>query len=301
MRVAAVRRFRLPAAPVVISAIPQCAAAVFAIKCLAMSRTTRGGYPATGGHHPPAREKKFENSHFFLDELYRCRIGFTRVEHWWEWGTTIKQEPRDPSPSVRGGPPAGSGNTPEIKVVDLNSVTLDLSQDTWIKVAADSKKGFHFPYYLFMPKGIDPGAKGHLFVETNNTGTTSDDFQVHDDAAARLVRDSHATRIARGFGAPLLVPVFPRPRDHRQLDAFRQKAAFRFLLQAQGHDDAKITEQDLRGNCSGGHGAFQRVVVGPPSAELEKLASGVTYSLVPVEQCAEYTWQVKAGVQLIRP
>ncbi len=85
------------------------------------------------------------------------------------------------------------------------------------------------------------------------------------------------------------------------MDAFQQKAAFRFLLQAQGHDDVKITEQDVRGNCSDGRGEFQGFVVTLPSAELGKLASGVAYTLVPVDQRAEYTWQVKAGVQLIRP
>jgi len=467
-----------------------------------------------------------------------------------------------PSPRRR------SGSAPEIKTVDPNSVTLDLSQDTWVKISADPKKGFHFPYYLFVPKGIDPAADRHLFVETNNTGTTSDDFQVHDDAAARLVRDSYATRIARELGTPLLVPVFPRPReqgrvythsldedtllipsgplqridlqliqmirdaqallrrnhvhvrdkvfmhgysasgvfanrfgvlhpqvvravatggvnaipifpiaqwhgttlpfpvgiadlkkiadidfdeaaykqvsqyiymgyldrndttlsrdafceehaklireligaempkrwqvsqsiyrelaisaqcvtyngsgheikpemiddivkffransgdgfvpirpheypfvefqeiktahinglywqgdekipegnrrlfgdkdhfiicidewmagqDHRQLNAFQEKAVFRFLLKAPGHDDVPITEKHLKGNCSSGRGAFQGFVVGLPSSELGKIASGVAYTLVPVEQREEYAWQVKAGVQLVRP
>ena len=461
-----------------------------------------------------------------------------------------------------------SDGAPDITVVDPNSVALDLSQDTWIKIAADSKKGFHFPYYLFVPTGIDPAADRHLFVETNNTGTTSDDFQVHDDAAARLVRDSYANRIARELGTPLLVPVFPRPadqwqaythsldedtlliasgplqridlqlirmtrdaqallrrnhvsvrdkvfmhgysasgvfanrfpvlhpqvvravatggvnaipifplaqwhgttlpfpvgiadlkkiaaidfdepaykqvsqyiymgyldrndttlshdafcqehaqlireligaempqrwqvsqsiyrelalpaqcvtyhgsgheikremiddivkffransgagfvpiqpheypfvefkeikiahikglywqgderipegsrnlfgdrnhfiisieewmagQDHRQLNTFQEKAVFRFLLQVSGHDDVQITEKDFKGTCSSGGGAFQGFVVGLPSAELAKLASGVAYTLVPVEQREEYAWQVNVGVQLVRP
>ncbi|MCU0915339.1 MAG: hypothetical protein MUC88_12350 [Planctomycetes bacterium] len=105
----------------------------------------------------------------------------------------------------------------EIGVVDPNRVTLDLSQDTWLKIAANPKSGFHYPYYLFVPKGLDPAADRHLFVETNNTGTTSDDFQVHDAAAARLVRASYTNRIARELGTPLLVPVFPRPRDRWQI------------------------------------------------------------------------------------
>jgi hypothetical protein len=461
-----------------------------------------------------------------------------------------------------------SRSAPDIKVADPNMVTLDLSQDTWIKIAADSKKGFHFPYYLFVPKGIDSAADRHMLVETNNTGTTSDDFQVHDEAAVRLVRDSYATRIARELGTPLLVPVFPRPadqwqaythsldedtlliasgplkridlqliqmirdaqtllrrnhvnvqdkvfmhgysasgvfanrfpvlhpqivravatggvnaipifpiaqwhgttlpfpvgiadlkkiadidfdepaykqvsqyiymgyldrndttlsrdafceehaklireligvempqrwqvsqsiyrelaipaqcvtyngsaheikpemiddivkffransgagfvpiqpheypfvefkeikvahinglywqgdekipegvrglfgnkdhflisieewmagQDHRQLNAFQEKAVFRFLLQTPGHDDIQITEKHFQGTCSSGRGVFQGFVVGLPSAELAKLASGVAYTLVPVDQRQEYAWQVKSGVQLVRP
>jgi len=473
-------------------------------------------------------------------------------------------------PQDLASPPARrrSDHAPEIKTVDPNRVTLDLSQDTWIKIAADPKKGFHFPYYLFIPKGIDPAADRHLFVETNNTGTASDDFQVHDDAAARLVRDSYANRIARELGTALLVPGFPRPRDqwqaythsldedtllissgplkridlqliqmireaqallrrnhvnaqdkvfmhgysasgvfanrfpvlhpevvravatggvnaipifpiaqwhgttlpfpvgiadlkkiadidfnepayqqvsqylymgyldrndttlsrdafceehaklireligaempkrwqvsqsiyrelglpaqcvtyngsgheiksemiedvvkffransgrgfvpiqpheypfvefqeiktahinglywqgdaripesirklfgnknhfiisidewmagqdHRQLNAFQEKAAFRFLLKAQGQDDIQVTEKHFQGTCSSGRGEFQGFVVGLPSSELAKLASGVAYTIVPADQREEYTWQVKAGVQLTRP
>jgi len=110
----------------------------------------------------------------------------------------------------------GSGGAPEINVVDPESVALELSHDTWVKIAGDPKKGFHFPYYLFVPKGIDPAADWHLFVEPNNTGKTSDDLQVHNDAATRLVQGSHANRIARELGTPLLVPVFPRPAEQWQ-------------------------------------------------------------------------------------
>jgi hypothetical protein len=462
----------------------------------------------------------------------------------------------------------GSGGGPEIKAVDPSSVTLDLSQDTWLKVPADPRKGFHFPYYLFVPKGIEPAADSHLLVEGNNTGMTSDDFQVHDDAAARLVKASHANRIARELGTPLLVPVFPRPagqwqaythsldedtlmipsgplkridlqliqmirdaqallrrnhvnvrdkvflhgysasgvfanrfpvlhpqivraiaaggvnaipilpvaqwhgttlpfpvgiadlkriadidfdetayrqvsqyiymgyldrndttlsrdafceehaklireligaempkrwevsqsiyrelaipaqcvtyngsaheikpemiddivkffransgsgfvpiqphqypfvefkeikvahinglfwqgdkkipegsrklfgdkdhfiisveewmtgQDHRQLNAFHEKAAFRFLLKALGQDDIQVMEKHFKGTCSSGRGEFQGFVVGLPTSELSKIVSGVEYTIVPVDQGAEYKWQVNAGVRLVRP
>jgi hypothetical protein len=332
----------------------------------------------------------------------------------------------------------------DIEVVDPNRVTLDLSQDTWLKVGADPEKGFNFPYLLFVPKGIDPAADRHLFVETNNTGRTSDDLQVHEKAAVRLVHADYTNRIARELGTPLLVPVFPRPatewqiythsldedttlsrdafceehsrlireqigaemperwrvsqsiykelglpaqcvtyngsgheikremiddvvrffransgegfvaiqpheypfvefaeikvahinglywqgderipealrgvhgdkggfiisiddwmtgQDHRQLDAFRGHTVFRFLLKAQGHEDIRITEKEYGGNCSSGRGEFQGFYVNLPPSELAKIVPGASYTIMPVEQRTEYTWQVKEGVQLVR-
>ena len=90
-------------------------------------------------------------------------------------------------------------------------------------------------------------------------------------------------------------------QDHRQLNVFQEKAAFRFLLKADGHDDIQITEKHCQGRCSSGNGEFQGFVVGLPSAALGKLVAGVAYTLVPVEQREEYTWQVRPGVRLVRP
>lgn len=112
-------------------------------------------------------------------------------------------------------PPRQTG-APELKAVDPRTFTLDPSQDHWVKIAENPQQGYQFPFYLFIPRGIALGAERHLFVEPNNTGTTSDDFRVHEEAAARLVRSSYATRIAQGLGTPLLVPVFPRPAGQWQ-------------------------------------------------------------------------------------
>lgn len=100
-----------------------------------------------------------------------------------------------------------------IITIDPQTATLDQSQNSWMKIPAQAAKGFHFPYYLFVPKDLAPAVDRHLFVEPNNTGTTSDNFETHENAAARLLTDSHATRIARELGSPLLVPVFPRPAE----------------------------------------------------------------------------------------
>jgi hypothetical protein len=90
-------------------------------------------------------------------------------------------------------------------------------------------------------------------------------------------------------------------QNHRQLDAFAKNAAFRFVLRAAGHEDILIAEEYSQGNCSSGQGDFQGFVVGLPPAESAKLARGIAYALVPVEQGDEYIWEVRDGVHLVRP
>jgi hypothetical protein len=89
---------------------------------------------------------------------------------------------------------------------------LDLSGDDLFQVEAQASEGFHFPYYLFLPAGIDKNSPTYLLVETNNSGMVSDDPEVHRAKALTLVKTSYANRMARRLGVPLLVPTFPRPR-----------------------------------------------------------------------------------------
>lgn len=109
----------------------------------------------------------------------------------------------------------GTDDESVLKAVDSNGVKLDLSTDVLVKVISKPAHGFNFPYYLFVPHTIDPNNDLHMLVETNNTGTTSDDFEIHDHKARRLAEQSYATKIARKLDAPLLVPTFPRPRDEQ--------------------------------------------------------------------------------------
>ncbi len=93
---------------------------------------------------------------------------------------------------------------------------IELTGDVVVEVESDPVGGFNFPYCLFVPNKIDRSGKVYLFVETNNTGTTSDDFEVHRERALRLVSQSYPNRIVRRLQVPLLVPVFPRPRTDWQ-------------------------------------------------------------------------------------
>ena len=92
---------------------------------------------------------------------------------------------------------------------------LNLSNELLCRVSVDLTEGFAFPYYLFVPQGIDSSKPVHLLIEPCNTGTVSDNFKVHDKNAKGLAERSHATDIARKLRVPLLVPVFPRPGGAR--------------------------------------------------------------------------------------
>ena len=102
------------------------------------------------------------------------------------------------------------------ETVISNIRDIELTGNDIIKVEANVQKGFNFPFFLFIPETIDKNKANYLFVETNNTGTTSDDLEVHLEKALNLVKRSYANTIARGLNVPLLVPVFPRPSTQWQ-------------------------------------------------------------------------------------
>jgi len=89
---------------------------------------------------------------------------------------------------------------------------LDLSGDDILQVEARASKDFNFPYYLFIPTGIDKHNPIYILVEPNNSGMASDDPEIHQAKALTLVKNSYANKMARRLGVPLLVPTFPRPR-----------------------------------------------------------------------------------------
>ena len=75
------------------------------------------------------------------------------------------------------------------------------------KIEANPEKGFHWPYYLFVPDTLSSSTT--LLVEPNNTGTSSDDPMFHDNSAHNLICDH--SWFALDLNVPLLIPTFPRP------------------------------------------------------------------------------------------
>ena len=106
----------------------------------------------------------------------------------------------------------GSESKDVAKIEAIHKV--DLSGDDILQVEAQASEGFNFPYYLFIPSGIDKDRQIHMLVEPNNSGMVSDDLEVHRAKALALVKRSHANRMAKRLGVPLLVPTFPRPRTN---------------------------------------------------------------------------------------
>lgn len=81
--------------------------------------------------------------------------------------------------------------------------------ETIIEVKADPKKGFSFPFLLKIPENI---TTNFLVVETNNTGTVSDDFDVHYQSAKKaIVGNAVGPWLAKKLNSPILIPIFPRP------------------------------------------------------------------------------------------
>jgi predicted esterase len=84
-----------------------------------------------------------------------------------------------------------------------------------IKISPEPGKGFHWDYFLYLPKSLsDPSLrseKRYLFVAPNNTGRTDDNIQTHEEAARRKMFG--LGQFAENLRAPVLQPIFPRPKQ----------------------------------------------------------------------------------------
>jgi pimeloyl-ACP methyl ester carboxylesterase len=78
-------------------------------------------------------------------------------------------------------------------------------------VDASPEAGFHYPYFLKLPTLQTTTRPVRLLVEANNSGATSDDFNIHFKAAHRQTEQGVGAFVANRLEIPFLVPVFPRP------------------------------------------------------------------------------------------
>lgn len=79
-------------------------------------------------------------------------------------------------------------------------------------VPPDDDDPFNYPYFLYSPQSITEKPRP-ILVEPNNTGSSTDDFSEHREAARDAIENGFSRGISDELGVPLLVPVFPRPES----------------------------------------------------------------------------------------
>ena len=136
-----------------------------------------------------------------------------------------------------------SVDTASLVGVDPLPVERNLPIGQAFLVETDADDGFNFPYYLFIPDFVPAEEPVHLLVETNNTGTPRDDFQIHLLAAKTLASRSYLNSLARRLGTPLLVPVFPRPGSLSALQEIDPQSLERDVMLVKDGELARIDLQ----------------------------------------------------------
>jgi hypothetical protein len=86
----------------------------------------------------------------------------------------------------------------------------------YYKFPANPDEGFYFPYYVYFPEGYNKAELNYLLVESNNSGSTHDDLEYHENRVIESMSEdySYGKRVADALGTPYLMPVFPRPNGN---------------------------------------------------------------------------------------
>lgn len=103
---------------------------------------------------------------------------------------------------------------------------------------ADPAQGFHWPYLLYVPK---LARTRHMLVVPNNPGFTTEDLELlRASASCELERQ---IVLADALGAPLLIPLFPRPAEGSGQGNLYLHALTRAALEAKGPAVARVDLQ----------------------------------------------------------
>ena len=107
----------------------------------------------------------------------------------------------------------GSGFARDVATVEVDESVEFTDEIGPTLVEADPAAGFEYPYFLYAPSQTSGAEPRPPLVEPTNTGTASDDLEVHVEAGERTVSSGFSRRIADALGVPFVVPVFPRPEE----------------------------------------------------------------------------------------
>ena len=197
-------------------------------------------------------------------------------------------------------------------VIVMIGAVRGLSATVPVRYPANPGQGFSYPYYLFIPPGVD--ASTVLVVEPNNTGTSDNNFAVHDTAASNLI--TSRMTFAGDMRSPFLVPVFPRPdsnwwvyahaldRDcftttntalqHLDLQLIAMIAAARSTLSTQGiATDAKAF---IMGFSASGMFANRFTMLHPGSIKAAAVGSPGGWPLAPISTYSGETLRYNVGI-----
>ena len=84
---------------------------------------------------------------------------------------------------------------------------------------ANTKAGYNFPYFLYIPDKMSTKEKLTLLVEPTNTGYVSDNFNDHIKKAKQMVTNKGymGRYLSDSLCYPLLIPIFPRSKKEWQI------------------------------------------------------------------------------------
>lgn len=89
-----------------------------------------------------------------------------------------------------------------------------LDKRLYTRAKPDPHKGFYWPYYLYVPEGLNHKDVKYMLVIPNNTGTPNDNITFHENAAVTEILTGRGAECANQLEVPLLVPIFPRQQKY---------------------------------------------------------------------------------------
>ncbi|HEX8289502.1 MAG TPA: hypothetical protein VF556_16080 [Pyrinomonadaceae bacterium] len=187
-----------------------------------------------------------------------------------------------------------------------------------VKIEAQPKEGFTYPYYLYVPPAMREAKSEKqtrtILVIPNNTGKLKDDLSFHEeDVKKRITQNS---MIASQLGVAILMPVFPRPetdwkiythaldRDSMLTDKKEYKRFDLQLLAMIDNAREKLKKENLKidkrvlitGFSASGMFANRFVFLHPTRVKAAAIGSPGGWAIAPAASYKEKTLRYPLGV-----
>ena len=106
-----------------------------------------------------------------------------------------------------------------ILLISVYATCSGVNAEELIFIEANTERGFHYPFFLFIPDSVESDTESFIVIEPNNSGFADDDFQKHLESSKKNAnRDFYlGNYVARKLKYPLIVPVFPRRKSQWEI------------------------------------------------------------------------------------